>query len=249
MSSQLWIDEIFSSIQGEGFLAGRRQVFIRLSGCNLDCSYCDTPDGTREACRVETKPGSGTFLNIPQPLPLARVIEILTEWTTVLPRTHHSLSLTGGEPLIHADILNSWLPELRCLLPIHLETNGTMYPALEKVIQYFDYISMDMKLPSTAACSDDLWEKHRLFLQVAQKSKVSVKIVVSDDTLSEEIHQVCAIISSVDSDIPLFLQPVSISGNDIGISSSNLLKLQEVASSNLSDVRVIPQMHKLLKLL
>ncbi|HPX77174.1 MAG TPA: 7-carboxy-7-deazaguanine synthase QueE, partial [Methanobacterium sp.] len=37
------ISEIFSSIQGEGKLVGRRQVFIRFSGCNLTCNYCDTP--------------------------------------------------------------------------------------------------------------------------------------------------------------------------------------------------------------
>ena len=36
------INEVFSSIQGEGTLIGRRQVFIRFSGCNLDCNYCDT---------------------------------------------------------------------------------------------------------------------------------------------------------------------------------------------------------------
>jgi organic radical activating enzyme len=37
------INEVFSSIQGEGKLIGRRQVFVRFSGCNLECNYCDTP--------------------------------------------------------------------------------------------------------------------------------------------------------------------------------------------------------------
>ena len=38
------IVEIFSSIQGEGLLVGRRQIFVRFAGCNLDCNYCDTED-------------------------------------------------------------------------------------------------------------------------------------------------------------------------------------------------------------
>src|SRR4030065_2133681 len=39
---ELWVQEIFRTIQGEGPLAGRPAVFIRLSGCNLACKFCDT---------------------------------------------------------------------------------------------------------------------------------------------------------------------------------------------------------------
>lgn len=38
-----YVSEVFSSIQGEGKLLGRRQIFVRFSGCNLNCNYCDTP--------------------------------------------------------------------------------------------------------------------------------------------------------------------------------------------------------------
>ncbi len=250
MSDQLFISELFSSIQGEGFLAGRRQVFIRLTECNLDCGYCDTSYEKAATYRVETKPGSGAFLELPQPLSLSTVSNLLVEWTTALPGAHHSISLTGGEPLLCADVLIDWLPELRKQLPIHLETNGTLTAPLEQVVEQIDYISMDMKLPSTAGCSgQQLWERHDLFLRVAQASTVSVKVVVGDATPHAEIRQVCDIIASVDPAIPLFLQPLSLSCGTIGISGSHLLGLQEVAASQLSDVRVIPQMHKLLRVL
>lgn len=249
MSEALPISEIFSSIQGEGYLAGRRQVFIRLVECNLGCRYCDTVQERGAACRVETRPGSGSFDHLPQPLPLSRVLDILGDWLTALPGAHHSISLTGGEPLLCAEALTPWLSGLRRLLPIHLETNGTMHLALERVSGHCDYISMDMKLPSTSGCGDDLWESHRLFLRAAAARNVSVKVVVGDETNEGEIRRVCGIIASVDRNVPLFLQPLSLPGGGVGIRAAQVLRLQETAAALLPDVRVIPQMHKLLGVL
>jgi 7-carboxy-7-deazaguanine synthase len=251
MNDQLRIDEIFSSIQGEGFLAGRRQVFIRFCGCNLSCSYCDTDLEKSERCRIETRPGSASFISIPQPVSPGMLTKIVSEWLAALPGAHHSISLTGGEPLLQAEILHYCLPGLKRLLPIHLETNGVLSAELENVVENLDYISMDIKLPSSAGCSEHLWEQHRQFLQIADAgpSQVSVKIIVAENTSSVEINQVCGIISAANPSIPLFIQPLSLAGGGIGISSSKLLHLQETASSFIRDVRVIPQMHKFLKLL
>lgn len=241
-----YVSEIFSSIQGEGYLAGRRQIFIRLTDCNLDCAYCDTDHGRHDVCRVETRPGSGDFSMLPQPLTVRQIRDIVAEWLEALPGAHHSISITGGEPLLSADLLKEWLPPLRSLLPIHLETNGTMHIALEQVISHLDYISMDMKLPSTSGCTENLWDLHRLFLQTAHGHTVSVKIVVGDETDSGEIDRVCSIMEAVDLTIPLFIQPITRTDGTIGIAAASLLRLQELASSRLPDVRVIPQMHKLL---
>jgi len=246
MSEPVHISEIFSSIQGEGMLAGRRQIFVRLTGCNLDCRYCDTSLEKSDICRLESKPGSGTFIDLPQPLPLLKVAAILQDWRSQLPGAHHSVSITGGEPLLHAGALEEWFPEIRKIFPIHLETNGTMHSALRQVKQHVDYISMDMKLSSTAGCTERLWDLHALFLREAHGSAVSVKIVVGESTSDSEIQQVCDVISSVDAGVPLFLQPLTMPDGSIGIAAAHILHLQELASSRLPDVRVIPQMHKLL---
>lgn len=246
MSDPVYVSEIFSSIQGEGMLAGYRQIFVRLMECNLDCRYCDTDFKKSDIGRLESKPGSGTFINLPLPLPLHTLSAIFEDWKAQLPGAHHSVSFTGGEPLLYANALAEWFPEIRKSLPIHLETNGTMHVALRQVKQYLDYISMDMKLPSTAGCTEQLWDLHTLFLREAHGSNVSVKVVVGELTPDSEIGQVCDVISSVDAALPLFLQPLSAPDGTIGISAAHILHLQERASSRLHNVRVIPQMHKLL---
>lgn len=246
MSDPVYISEIFSSIQGEGMLAGRRQIFVRLMECNLDCRYCDTDFVKSDICRLESKPGSGTFLNLPQPLPLHKISTIFQEWLQQLPGAHHSVSFTGGEPLLYADALVEWFSEIRAFLPIHLETNGTMHVALQQVKHCLDYISMDMKLPSTAGCTEHLWDLHTLFLRESLGGNVTVKVVVGAETSDAEITQVCDVISSVDEALPLFLQPLTLPGGAVGISAAHIFHLQELASRRLPDVRVMPQMHKLL---
>ncbi len=246
MSDMIHINELFSSIQGEGLLAGRRQIFVRLTECNLDCCYCDTEFGRTEIGRVESRPGSADLINIPQPMPLHAITDIIAEWQSLLPGAHHSVSFTGGEPLLYADLLARLFPDIRRILPIHLETNGTMHLALGQVKRHLDYISMDMKLPSTAGCTGQLWDLHALFLREAQGCNVSVKVVVGDATDHDEIIKVCEIIARINRDTPLFLQPLTLPGGAIGIKAAHLFQLQEMASGRLPDVRVIPQMHKLL---
>lgn len=246
MSDAVYISELFSSIQGEGMLAGRRQIFVRLMECNLDCRYCDTDFKKSDICRLESTPGSGEFITCPQPVSLHTVSALLGEWQLLLPGVHHSVSFTGGEPLLYADALAEWFPEIRKTLPIHLETNGTMHIALRKVKEFVDFISMDMKLPSTAGCTEHLWDLHALFLREAHGSNVSVKIVVGESTSEAEIRQVCDVIGSVDGSLPIFIQPVTLPDGTLGISAGHLLRLQGMASTRLPDVRVIPQMHRLL---
>src|SRR5580700_4802584 len=109
--------EIFSSIQGEGVLVGRRQVFVRTYGCNLRCTYCDSPEtlkesGTPKECRVEKRAGSWEFHQAVNPVSSDQLTEIVSGY---LVEPHHSISITGGEPLLHAGFLVNWLPEVRRL--------------------------------------------------------------------------------------------------------------------------------------
>ena len=239
--------ELFSSIQGEGPYVGYRQAFLRFHGCNLACAYCDTvlpvPPPT---CRVE-EPSSGIFSELSNPVSLTAVKEIIGGWLARSPGLHHSLSLTGGEPLLHCELLRQWLPDLGTLLPLYLETNGTLPDQLSAVISHLRYLSMDIKLPSVTGCPP-LWETHRRFLEVAARREVFIKAVVSADTPAEEIETASLLIRDIEPSIPLILQPATSNGVP-AVPPSLLLRFQEQAARYLRNVRVIPQTHVFLNLL
>jgi 7-carboxy-7-deazaguanine synthase len=249
MSDSAPLIEIFSSIQGEGPYVGCRQAFIRFHGCNLGCAYCDTlRQHPPQSCRIEIEPGRGQFRDLPNPLSLDQVCAVLRGWNERHPHLcHHSLSITGGEPLIHFRLLTEWLPVLREMLPIYLETNGSLPDELAEVVRHVDYISMDIKLPS-ATGQAPLPESNRKFLKLAVPHKTFVKVVVAEETPEQEIEDACLMVRDVYPAIPLILQPVTRNGVP-AVTASRLLQLQEFASGFLPDVRIIPQTHVFLNFL
>ena len=102
------IAEIFYSVQGEGALVGVPSVFIRTSGCNLRCSWCDTPYTSWHP--------EGTDLSIDE------IVARLDEF----PAARHVV-LTGGEPMIAPGIaeLSNRMRERG--VHITIETAGTVY--------------------------------------------------------------------------------------------------------------------------
>lgn len=225
---------------------GLRQIFLRFHDCNLECIYCDTArNSSPEYCMVEGTPGRRDFIRLKNPIAIERVVALLDRWLAGWPAIHHSISLTGGEPLMQYEALRDWLPGLRERLPIYLETNGMLHKTLSGLIDLIDYISMDIKLPSTSG-HPELWEHHLEFLRIAVRKNVFVKTVVSDATESWEIVRACEIIASVSRDVPLILQPVTLKNGTVGISPIRTLEFQEIAYGYLSEVRIIPQTHKFL---
>ncbi|WP_082351177.1 7-carboxy-7-deazaguanine synthase QueE [Desulfuromonas soudanensis] len=239
--------EIFSSIQGEGLLIGRRQVFVRMAGCNLDCAYCDTPFEPTISCRVEDAPGSGNFCDLPNPVALETLYNLLYAWQTVAPGVHHSISLTGGEPLIQGELLLEWLPVLRRIFPLHLETNGTLPALLEPLLPHLDWISMDLKLASLTGVPTP-WEAHRDFLHLARRTNCCVKLVVGEEVSREELEEAAALVHEAGDDVLLILQPVTRDGRS-GLRGADLLALQGLAARIHPQTLVIPQTHRFIDLL
>jgi organic radical activating enzyme len=157
MSCDANIVEVFSSLQGEGLFVGYPQLFIRLGGCNLRCTYCDTPEGLslQKTGRIETRPFSGKWLTLKNPVAAPALLAHVFRLIKGFPH-YHSVSITGGEPLLHTDFLKAILPPIRKKLPILLETNGTLPARLKAVIKLVDIVSMDIKMPSDLRKSVDV---------------------------------------------------------------------------------------------
>jgi len=247
-----YLGEVFSGIQGEGLCLGQRQIFVRLVGCNLRCSYCDTAWARERTlrCRVERTAGERDFEERANPLDGEDAAAVILRLHSP-PSLHDSVTFTGGEPLMQADFVRDLAQRARAVgLKTYLETNGTLAEPLLRVLDMLDTVAMDVKLPSAAgfAC----WTEHEAFLKaagqfIAQRSLLFVKAVFAETTMEQEIERLGCLLRSTGADIPLVLQPVSRTecGPDPP-SPARSLALQALAKQFVRDVRVIPQMHKLM---
>ncbi len=241
------VQEIFSGIQGEGVLVGVRQLFVRLHGCHLACAYCDTPAARAAApavCRVERDPGSRVLEDVPNPLAVDDLVAIVRRQYAGYP--HQAVSLTGGEPLLHAALLAHLLPALHAEGWVtYLETNGALPDALAGLPVPPRLVAMDIKLPSTAG-TPPLWEAHAAFLRVALArvgaGAVQVKVVFGAEL--DEVERAAALVAAQSRAVPLVLQPVTARpGGPPPPTTPPTLAAQTRAARHHSDVRVIPQTH------
>lgn len=244
--STAFVFEIFESIQGEGIYIGQRQLFIRFSGCNLSCDYCDTASSKEQAkdapCMIKDRKTIEKINNPVTKEDLLMHAEKFLQTKDLI----HSVSLTGGEPLLQVEFLKSFLPGLKAKK--YLETNGTLPGHLYEIIDDIDIVAMDFKLPSATGGSS-YFKEHKEFLKTASLKEVFVKAVYTKNTTPVEIEEMSNIIADVDDNTPLVLQPAT-SGRNQKISPlpEQALTFHKIAKRKLSRVLVIPQAHKLMGL-
>lgn len=239
--------EIFSSFQGEGPLVGKRQVFVRTAGCNLSCSYCDSPRSRTEVefCEVVSPPPSTLLRRADNPVTAGWAIEeVLRLWG----RGCHSVSITGGEPLCQPDFTAALAAGCAAEgLPVYFETNGSSASRFRRLIPWIDFAAVDIKLQSHRPCPSDRWS--RLFeneircLDRASRAGVATiaKAVILDATTPEEIERLCHRLEGLE--LTLVLQPASGRGKP---GPEKLILLHQAASEHRRDVVVIPQAHKMM---
>ena len=222
--------EIFRSIQGEGKYVGALQVFVRFFECNMHCVWCDTPASIGDGKRVYQQLG---------------LKEVISQVNTLYENAH-SVSITGGEPLLHKEFLKGFCLALRREgKKVYLDTNGTLPLNLKEIIKDVDIVAMDIKLPSSTH-QKGFWAEHKEFLKIAARKEVFVKAVFSMDTHLGEILKAAKLVASIDPKIVFILQPNYLDMKK-GIIEEGL-RYQKLCAKILKDVRILPQVHKLMKL-
>ena len=223
------ISEIFSSVQGEGIYAGRKEIFVRFSGCNLNCVFCDT------------NYKRGKFYTAKE------LTQKIDEQNDIFGIGAKYLTLTGGEPLLWSDFLAKFLPLLKKRYKISLETNGTLPAEFRKIENWVDLVALDFKLPSSTE-EKPFWKEHQEFLKFVE-NKSFVKAIITDKTTLKDVRKAVSIVSEINAKVPFVLQPANPYKKFRDVPRiEKVLEFQKEALKFIFDVRIIPQMHKFLRL-
>lgn len=232
VSETLVINEIYLSLQGESTFAGLPCIFIRLTACNLRCSYCDTAYAFKEGAKM-------SLVDV-----LARVEELAKPYEGKKPRLP-MVELTGGEPLLQ----KSSLPLMKELCDrgytVLIETSGALDitqvdPRVHRI--------MDMKTPSSGEV-----ERNRLENVPHLKSTDEVKFVIGTqqdyDWAKEQLAKynlpaTCPILFSWVSPLQPHQQDKSLKPVPANQTAISRLDLVEKIVADALPVRFQLQMHK-----
>lgn len=165
------IAEIFHSVQGEGGLAGVPSVFVRTSGCNLRCVWCDTP-------YTSWQPEGEDY-------PVSSILDVVQRFGA------RHVVLTGGEPMIAPEVVALTEGLRRLGLHITIETAGTVFAPVA-----CDLMSISPKLSNSTPVEDPHWaERHeRLRIQpdvvrrLMEAYEYQLKFVVAEPGDLDEIR-------------------------------------------------------------
>lgn len=218
------IAEIFFSVQGEGLLTGVPSVFIRTSGCNLRCVWCDTP-------YTSWKPEG-------QQMSVAEIVARTEELIGPSPARH--AVLTGGEPMLLPESVELTQALKAKGFHITVETAGTVFqPVL------CDLMSISPKLANSTPRDDAFWSsKHEelrlnvpVLTQLMQAYEHQLKFVVSSEADLPEIESLLAQLPPTPRD-KVLLMPEGRSAAELNARS---LALAEVCKQ--TGYRLTPRLH------
>ena len=223
-------------MEGEGILYGTKTLFVRLAGCPFTCFYCDT---------VEALPmNSGTEYSLEEAF---KIINSKLQDKT------YKVNFTGGDPLIQHEAVREMAKHVKSKnIPTYLESSCFDSAKFSEVVPFIDFVKIEFKtkdsefvdLKHYSTLMENAFEC--LKTSVLLKKITYIKIVVSSKTdlpsFKELIKRIFNTISKTDI-AGFIIQPT------YGIaepSLEQLLEFYDIVYPLYNEVRIIPQLHKLI---
>jgi len=176
------IAEIYKSVQGEGLLTGTPSVFVRASGCNLRCWFCDTP-------YASWQPEGSDYA-------VDEVVAQVEEWDC------RHVVLTGGEPMLFAELLPLAEQLRQRAWHITVETAGTLYLPVAS-----DLMSISPKISGSGPCSaaHPYWSRRHerqryqpdVLRALMAEYEYQLKFVIDQEADLDEVNQFLTVFPKV----------------------------------------------------
>lgn len=233
-SYKIPINEIFWSLQGEGEWAGRPVVFVRVVGCNLACTWCDTKYA------LDPK-ADKTIMTVPETL--AEIQKVASGKPVA------AVVFTGGEPFLYASALSEVAAELHC--SIAWETNGLIFlPVVGRVVVS---PKLSSSMNDVTSMTPDYYSSLKSW---CRQEAPEFKFVVSGD---QDLKEMLSLLSRLDREgnLPDTLSVQCEGGAAVGLPDlakriyRQALEVdKEILSAGFARrltqrLRVLPQLHKL----
>lgn len=234
------ISEVFTSLEGEGVLLGTKTLFVRLAGCPFRCGYCDTD--------YALPMDSGTEYGMDEAFDLVR---------GSIQRGTFKVNFTGGDPLVQHEAVAELARRVRgeAGVPTYLESSCYDAARFKTVLPHMDYVKAELKTedsgfvdgPRYPALLNEALECLRASVELG--TFTYVKIVVGASTTEAHLADLVgrAVEAAPDGGgaglSGLVIQPVT---GDGAPGLDHLLRLYDAARPLYGDVRVVPQLHKMI---
>ncbi len=228
--------EIFTSVEGEGILFGTKTLFVRLAGCPFTCFYCDT----KESLPLD----SGDEYSIEE---ACKLID------TNLKDQTFKVNFTGGDPLIQHQAVSQLAKHVQSKkIPTYLESSCFDSDRFSQVLPFIDIVKIEFKTRDSDFVDSKHYERlienatQCLAFSVSAKKTTYIKIVVSSKTKLEDfkflVDKIFNTVSKEEID-GFIIQPT------FGVAEPSLdllLELYDVVYPYYVNVKVVPQLHKLI---
>lgn len=208
------INEIFGpTFQGEGQTIGKLSAFVRVSGCNLTCSWCDTP------YTWDWKGKNGKAYDPKKETIGFTVEQVIGQIMALNMPIGSHIVFTGGEPMSQQSKLLHVMKNLSNKgYVIEIETNGTVLVKNDELFEYIDYFNISPKL-SNAGMPKDKTIKPKVLEQYMQYAQnYAFKFVVQD---IEDLNEVNEIVNDNELD-NVYIMPEGKNNKDHFITMVNL---------------------------